>query len=306
MRMPRRGSTRQPLFRLGALGTPALLCAILPLAGCMGLFNEPFDADPFYAAKDNPRNEPGTYFPGIKEAGLHSEADVTGDYATSALCLKEWVVRANPFEVAPEVTAESLYPEASLRDYVTAYPQWGNPLLLTDHYYFVAHTAPGAAIFLAELRQAAPDRVHADIYAGTKYTKTPESIAATVVDGLKHCESAPSAVVAATGPGYLDGTAPQNSGSLAGTYDISGTDPDGRKYNGVARVRYIAGKVYDFEWNEGDRTTYRYGILYDDRIDVVANVLSYELTVHPDGTLTSTQGADGNGSEVLTPRRPTN
>jgi hypothetical protein len=68
-------------------------------------------------------------------------------------------------------------------------------------------------------------------------------------------------------------------------------------------VRYIAGKVYDFEWNEGDRTTYRYGILYDDRIDVVANVLSYELTVHPDGTLTSTQGADGNGSEVLTPRR---
>lgn len=302
MRMLKRGSTRQPLFRLGALGTPALLCAILPLAGCMGLFNEPFDADPFYAAKDNPRNEPGTIFPGIKEAGLHSGADVTGDYATSALCLKEWVVTANPFEVAPEITAESLYPEPSLRDYVTAYPQWGNPLFLTDHYYFVAHTAPGAAIFVAELRQMAPDRVHADIYAGTKFTRTPESIVATVVEGLKHCESDSSAAVAAAAPGYPDSAAPQSSGSLAGTYDISGTDPDGRKYNGVARVNFIAGKVYDFEWNEGGHTTYRYGVLDSGKVDIVANQLSYELTVQPDGTLTAAPGADGNGSEVLTPR----
>ena len=190
MRMLKRANTRQPFVRvLGALSALMLLCTILPVAGCTGLFRKPFDARPFYASKDNPRNEPGILSPGIKEAGLHSAADVTGYYANSAVCLKEWVVRSNPFEVVPEITADSVYPEPSLRDYVTAYPEWGNPLLLTDHYYFVSHTAPGAAVFVVELRQMAPNLVHADIYAGTKFTRTPESIAATVLDGLKHCES---------------------------------------------------------------------------------------------------------------------
>jgi hypothetical protein len=198
MQVLKRASTRQPFFRvLGALSALMLLCTILPLAGCMGLFKKPFDARPFYATKDNPRNEPGIFFPGIKEAGLHSAADVTGYYANSALCLKEWVVTSNPFEVVPEITADSVYPEPSLRDYVTAYPQWGNSLLLTDHYYFVSHTAPGAAVFVVELRQMAPDLVHADIYAGSKFTRTPESIAATVVHGLKHCEGG-SGVASAT------------------------------------------------------------------------------------------------------------
>jgi hypothetical protein len=185
-----RASTRQPFFRvLGALSALMLLCTMLALAACTGLFKKPFDARPFYATKDNPRNEPGIMSLGIKEAGLHSAVDVTGHYASSALCLKEWVVTSNPFDVVPEITADSVYPEPSLYEYVTAYPQWGNPLLLTDHYYFVSHTAPGAAVFLVELRQMAPDLVHADIYAGSKFTRTPASIVATVVEGLKQCET---------------------------------------------------------------------------------------------------------------------
>jgi hypothetical protein len=166
-----------------------LLCTMLPLAGCTGLFRKPFDARPFYATKDNPRNQSGVMFPGIKEAGLHRAADVAGHYAHLALCLKDWVVTSNPLDVVPEITENSVYPEPSLYDYVTAYPRWGNALLLTDHYYFVSHTAPGAAVFLVELRQLTPDLVHADIYAGSKFTRKPSSIVATVVEGLNRCET---------------------------------------------------------------------------------------------------------------------
>src|SRR4030095_16908782 len=129
MQMLERASTCQRFFRvLGTLSALMLLCTMLPLAGCTGLFRKPFDARPFYATKDNPRNQPGIMFPGIKEAGLHRAADVTGHYAHLALCLKDWVVTSNPFDVVPEITEDSVYPEPSLYDYVTAYPRWGNPL----------------------------------------------------------------------------------------------------------------------------------------------------------------------------------
>src|SRR5262249_1933179 len=116
-----RGASSQPFRRVpGALSALMLLCTTPMLDDCTGLFNKPFEATPFYAAKDNPRIGPGVFFPGIKEAGLHSAADVRGYYASTAQCLRDWVVTSNPFQVVPEITVDSVYPEPSLREYVTA------------------------------------------------------------------------------------------------------------------------------------------------------------------------------------------
>jgi hypothetical protein len=54
--------------------------------------------------------------------------------------------------------------------------------------------------------------------------------------------------------------------TLRSTYDVTGTNPDGSKYSGTAKVNVISGASFTIKWSIGDSTYEGFGMRNDDAL----------------------------------------
>jgi hypothetical protein len=96
--------------------------------------------------------------------------------------------------------------------------------------------------------------------------------------------------------------------TLASRYDAVGTNADGSKYSGTARVTVISDATLTIKWTIGDATYEGFGMRMNDSlaatymIDGEPGLVIYR--VHGDGLngVWAIRGHDGAGTEHLTPR----
>ena len=97
--------------------------------------------------------------------------------------------------------------------------------------------------------------------------------------------------------------------TLAPKYEAVGTNPDGSKYKGTARVDVISDTTFTIEWSiEG--TTYKgFGMHMNDSlaatymIDGEPGLILYKVDGSGLHGLWTIRGHDGNGTETLFPRQ---
>lgn len=103
--------------------------------------------------------------------------------------------------------------------------------------------------------------------------------------------------------------APAGAQSIGGTYDAEGTNLDGSPYRGTATITLTSSTTCEIKWTTGGTTSQ--GICMRNGPSFAASyVLGRAIglviyTVQPNGTLDglwTVAGADGAGTEVLTPR----
>lgn len=104
-------------------------------------------------------------------------------------------------------------------------------------------------------------------------------------------------------------TTPASAQSIGGSYTVEGTNLDGSAYRGTARITLTSSTTCEIVWVTGGTTSegicmrngpsFAAGYVLGDAIGLVI----YEL--RPDGVLEglwTVAGAEGAGTEVLTPR----
>ena len=96
--------------------------------------------------------------------------------------------------------------------------------------------------------------------------------------------------------------------TLAPTYDVVGTNPDGSQYKGTANVEVISNTTFRIRWQIGSSTIDGFGMRMSDAL-AAAYVIGGEpglviYKVQGDGFdgLWAIRGHNGNGTEHLTPR----
>jgi hypothetical protein len=97
--------------------------------------------------------------------------------------------------------------------------------------------------------------------------------------------------------------------TLASTYAASGTNPDGSKYTGTARVHVISDTTFTIEWLIGDATYKGFGMRMNDSlaasymIDGEPGLILYKVDGNGLHGLWTIRGHDGSGTETLLPRQ---
>jgi hypothetical protein len=99
-----------------------------------------------------------------------------------------------------------------------------------------------------------------------------------------------------------------DSMTLASTYDVTGTNPDGSAYSGTASVKVISDTTFTIKWQIAGSVYQGFGMRLNDTlsatytIDGEPGLVMYKV----DGTgingLWSIRGHNGSGTEHLTPR----
>jgi major membrane immunogen (membrane-anchored lipoprotein) len=110
----------------------------------------------------------------------------------------------------------------------------------------------------------------------------------------------------ATSPGVA-----ADAKSLAGTYNVSGTSPNGQKYSGTATITHKQGKVVEITWKIGKRNDVGVGHLEGDKLTVeytgawVDRHGKATYHVKKNGVLEGTwhDKGSGKGSETLRPAK---
>ena len=96
--------------------------------------------------------------------------------------------------------------------------------------------------------------------------------------------------------------------TLASTYDVAGTNPNGTKYKGVAQVKVISNSTFTIKWTVGNEVIEGFGMRMNDalaatyRIEGEPGLVIYKLDGDGLTGLWAIRGHDGNGTEHLTPR----
>lgn len=96
----------------------------------------------------------------------------------------------------------------------------------------------------------------------------------------------------------------------AGTYDVRGTNLDGSKYQGTARIKLSSETTCTIEWKTGDTSSSGICMLYDNAF-AASYILGKDVglviyEVKGDGVLDGVwtiSGEDGSGTETLRLRR---
>jgi hypothetical protein len=96
--------------------------------------------------------------------------------------------------------------------------------------------------------------------------------------------------------------------TLASTYEATGTNPDGSKYTGTARVKVISDTTFTIEWSIGDAIYKGFGMRMNDSlaatymIDGEPGLILYKVDGNGLHGLWTIRGHDGSGTETLLPR----
>jgi hypothetical protein len=96
--------------------------------------------------------------------------------------------------------------------------------------------------------------------------------------------------------------------TLASTYEAVGTNPDGSKYTGTARVKVISDTTFTIEWSIEGATCKGFGMRMNDTlaatymIDGEPGLILYKVDGRGLHGLWAIRGRDGNGTETLLPR----
>ena len=96
--------------------------------------------------------------------------------------------------------------------------------------------------------------------------------------------------------------------TLASTYDVVGTNPDGSKYRGTANVEVVSNSTFTIKWLIGGSTIEGFGMRMNDslaatyRINGEPGLVIYKVEGNGLDGLWAIRGHNGNGTEHLTPR----
>jgi hypothetical protein len=103
-------------------------------------------------------------------------------------------------------------------------------------------------------------------------------------------------------------TAAAETLALASTYAVTGTNPDGSKYNGTAQVKVISSSTFTIKWLIGGSTIDGFGLRMNDALAATYSIngqpglVIYKLEGNDFDGLWAIRGHNGNGTEHLTPR----
>ncbi len=98
------------------------------------------------------------------------------------------------------------------------------------------------------------------------------------------------------------------SPTLAPSYDVVGTNPDGSKYKGVVLVDVISNTTYTVTWKIGSSTIKGFGMRMNDELAATYEIngepglVIYKLDGNGLNGLWAIRGHNGSGTEHLTPR----
>ena len=96
--------------------------------------------------------------------------------------------------------------------------------------------------------------------------------------------------------------------TLASKYDAVGTNPNGTKYRGTARVEVISDTTFTIKWSIGGSTYEGFGMRMNDVLAATymigdePGLVIYKVDGNGLNGLWAIRGHDGSGSERLTPR----
>jgi len=96
--------------------------------------------------------------------------------------------------------------------------------------------------------------------------------------------------------------------TLASTYDVAGTNPDGSKYKGTANVEVISNTTFKIRWLIGGSTIDGFGMRMNDALAATYTIggepglVIYKVQGNGLDGLWAIRGHNGNGTEHLTPR----
>jgi hypothetical protein len=103
-------------------------------------------------------------------------------------------------------------------------------------------------------------------------------------------------------------TASAESMTLASRYDVSGTNPDGSKYSGIASVKVISDTTFTIKWDIAGSAYEGFGMRLNDTlsatytIDGEPGLVMYKVDGSGINGLWAIRGHNGSGTERLTPR----